>query len=264
MKSRLKFSCSENGSESFTVGLAPGIHKKIHNQEYRLFDMRKPAKNIKILGVKDNEEFSVFINTYTFSRLAFSIYFDGVNVQQKNGIKSLAEVSTTELSSYGSHPHFIAAGGDNTMFYVNRYSQPSNKNREFVFTHKHANSINLGLLDDISQLSKIEIFFWIEEIKKPNSNSGVKFSRQGPQRSYVGAGESTNKKYSVASEIKNPKFIGKATFIHVPASTVEHLGNLVINREKKSLRPIVDPMDVIPHPKKTKKKKNLIQRLFKL
>lgn len=62
----------------------------------------------------------------------------------------------------------------------------------------------------------------------------------------IGAGKETNRQYGTTSKkLHNPEFLGKATFIYMHKSKLEHLGRTLIPVGYSEIR-YDDPMDLIP------------------
>ena len=231
---------------SINVSVVKGYNDKDHTHEYQLFDLKNPIKNIALIGVENNDEFAIKFQSNFLGRYGLAIYLDGINVSQKNGIKTLNEIPEEKRQLYSSHKIFIVT--NNKKAYLERFNQINGTNRKFTFTLSENKSINYNLIDDKSLLNKIEIYFWREIII--DETSTVEFHKvklnEEDERSYIGAGRETNKSFGRTNSLINPEFLGKVMFVHIPKKNIQHLGENIISIKDVNNFTFEDPMDLVP------------------
>lgn len=232
-----------------------------HHTEYAVFDLKYPEKNVKLMGVEDGDVFALSFATNCTETYAVAVYLDGVNISQRYGIHSLNSIPEFKRDQYNEHKgiFYMHPSGEEMVIYLDRYSQVSGKNRLFTFTTKEGGGINEVLIEDKSLRNRIDVYVWIDEtvltdddyprvlfsIEEPND---IRFrtSDKGIHDVKIGAGEETNKHYSTTDmRLSNPEFLGKATFIYMHRSNLEHLGRTLIPVGYSEFE-YDDPMDLIP------------------
>lgn len=236
------------------VGIVSGLHKTGHSHEYQVFDLKNLIDNIGLIGVNDKEIFAIQLHSNFKERYAISVYLDGINISQKNGIISLNEISDEKLNIYSEHEVMVVSGKEaKSTAYLDRYNQISDKNRVFMFSLNKAKSINDLLIKDASLLNRIEIFIWIEKPLNQGNQKDIFFSPDFnnvdfslKKRSYVGAGKDTNKRFGTTNHLERIKYLGKVMFIHLPADELIHLGEPLISVKNVENFSFNDPMDLIP------------------
>ena len=243
------------GFGNLFVGITQGGYP--HTHEYVPFNLKNPRKDARLIGVNEGDRFAVAFRTHDPScRYAFALYVDGINIAQKNGIKSLANIPEAMRADRSQHQCMVITFDKaEDPLYCDRYSQSSGANREFTFTLDDQKGVNYNTIQDPSQTSKIEVYMW-KEVKQlirsmgPTRSSGT---TRGTTRSAVGAGSATNKAYGVNKEkFQNPEFLGKATFVHLPSSALAHLGKCLVPVKKDEQLGFSfdsskdDPMDFVP------------------
>ncbi len=238
------------------------VGKKVdnhHSYEYRAFDMKHPKEDVKLIGVDDGDVFAMAFDSDCERDYAVAIYLDGVNVGQRLGVHSLNSISEHKRNEYKEHlAKFIIRSKTDECSYIDRYSQASEKNRLFTFTSKEFAGINENLIDDQSLMSRIEVYVWVDEPVLPRQydveTERILFRDTEAQKVFyeskapnikIGAGEETHKKYYKAEHLKNPVFLGKATFVYFHKSKLIHLGENLISKGYIEFQ-IDDPMDLIP------------------
>lgn len=211
---------------------------------YQIFDLKRKVENVGIIGVESNDQFAIKIENEKSMDFSFSLYLDGVSVSQENGIVSLNDLKAYNLDNYNNHNQFICRGKG--IFYMDRFSQVSGKNRNFVFTDIPNTGINENLISDISKSNRIEIYFWKETpFKKYNDHiDHIPTSSNSDSRMKIGAGEETNQKFEKTHSLKNPKFLGKVMIVYVDEKFMSGNCKVLKNGEFD----FKDPMDLIPKP----------------
>jgi hypothetical protein len=163
-------------------------------------------------------------------RFAAAVYLDGVNACQVKGIKSLKDIDEKDMYQYVRHSgQFICENDDDTIAYLCRYHQKDNRNNLFRFYTSVNSGVNETLISEPPLEGRIDIYLWKEKINNmepdfylANDNHAASFSQSG--RTKVGVGAPTGKIYPGASHLEDPIFLGKATFVHVNADQLTHLG----------------------------------------
>lgn len=160
-----------------------------------------------------------------------------------NGVE--VSIVTPEEVAYRNHIVFLGRG--TTMDTLDRYSQKNGENRKFTFTLDEAKGVNFNLIDDSSTKNRIDVFVW-EESWNPltERTRGLSNSRGATRgtKSAVGAGEATNRAYGTSSGLRQPKFLGRAVFIHTPYKNIQHLGSKYVGNVNDLV--VTDPMDFVP------------------
>lgn len=225
------------------ASIVTGLVEENHLWEYKGYHLRNPIKSARLIGVDNKELFAVALQADFEDRFAVAIYVDGVNVIQSKGIEQLEDVIIEQDIDH--HYHFVCNSDYlGEINYVDRFDQASGANREFAFTFNPKKSVNINLINKVNARSKIELFMWKERpVKKVVMRS---LSMLPNEESYVGAGAATNKAYGTGKNLSNPLFLGSATFVHVPASFLRHLGTRFVMPEIVNKVGKVDPMDVVP------------------
>jgi hypothetical protein len=217
---------------------------------YSIFDLKKPIKNIGLIGVDDGEDFAIKFKSLGKNDFAFAIYLDGVNASQSNRIQNLSSIPEEKRTSYSNHNSFTCrSNGKGGEFFLDRYSQKSDQNRRFVFTTKANHGINEVLINDPSKLSRIEIYLWIEEEVYYDHYAdylpeGIDDNAENSPK--IGAGNATNKKFTTSNGLDNPKYFGKIMFIYLASDKLKHLGNTKISKLSVENFDFDDPMDLVP------------------
>ncbi len=237
------FNPDEDGVE---VGVVSGQKLNSHTHEYNVFDLKKPVKGVGLIGVKNHDVFALQFSANFDDDFAYAIYLDGINVIQRYGIQNLNDISEDKRAIYNSHAKFISRDHHQNTRYINRFSQENSENRYFTFTMDKNTGINEILISDPSMEHRIEVYFWKEKKVEPVNErlfdmAMFKLDRNPNSESKIGAGESSYKEYKTATiSLRNPQYIGKALFVHLPAEKLSHLGETLIPVR------IVDPMDLVP------------------
>lgn len=237
------FNPDEDGVE---VGVVSGQKLNSHTHEYNVFDLKKPVKGVGLIGVENHDVFALQFSANFDDDFAYAIYLDGINVIQRYGIRNLNDISEDKRAIYNSHAKFISRDHHQNTRYINRFSQENSENRYFTFTMDKNTGINEILISDPSLEHRIEVYFWKEKKFEPIIETGYnramfKIDCIPNSESKIGAGESSYKEYKTATiSLRNPQYIGKALFIHLPAEKLSYLGETLIPVR------IVDPMDLVP------------------
>lgn len=231
------------------VSIVTEVKNDTHQTEYKGHHLRHPIHNARLIGVANKEVFAVAFQADFPERFGIAIYVDGVNIDQSDGIQKLEYVGRE--NNFYQHDGFVCRQAyQGELNYINRYNQMNGANRELAFTFNPKKSVNLNLINKESATSKIEIFLWKEGPRLQQTNRGaMRGLSLNEEKSYVGAGEATNQAYASGDDLENPQFLGTATFIHLPAHLLMHLGNRFVEKNsitKQGRIGKIDLMDVIP------------------
>lgn len=243
------FNSNEDGVE---VGVVSGLKSNHHTHEYQVFDLKKPVKGVGLIGVKDHDVFALQFKANFEEDYAYAIYLDGINVIQQYGIQDLSSIAESKRDDYHFHAKFISRDHNGSTRYIDRFSQANSENRYFTFTMGENTGINELLIADPSSEHRIEIYLWKEEsieqiIESWKTIPLFNIMSIPDSDSKIGAGESSYEEYKTAStNLKNPEFIGKALFIHLPAEKLNHLGETLIPINSSNNFQFSDPMDLVP------------------
>jgi len=208
---------------------------------YNIFDIKNPIPNVGLLGVASGERFALKITKKTWDDISLAVYFDGVPVNQSSVIRSLSNIPESERSNIKNHRCFSCKGSFGENFYLERYNQVSNKNREFVFTNLVNAGINENLISDPSRSNRIEIYFWKEGAGVNISNSPHGLVTKKEMK--IGAGKETHKRFSKTPSLINPEYVGKLLFIYVDKQNLDSPYKIPSGLEYN----FDDPMDQIPN-----------------
>ena len=251
---KINLNSDELEKEDFNISLS--IVNNYKNNDfsyyYQIFDLKRPVENIGNIGVKTNDQFAIKINNNQNIDIAYSVYLDGVNVLQHNGIFSLSDIRENERDEYEKHRNKLIHKGEKVC-YVNRYNQKNQKNRSFVFTNTPNTGINENLIYDNSKISRIEVYFWMDKLFDENSLSLDNLDldsiddepkAESESKMKVGAGNETYKGFKEVKGLENPIFLGKLTIVYVDEKFINGKCKIKKNGEFD----FDDPMDSIPKP----------------
>jgi hypothetical protein len=240
-------SFSDKENKGIEVGIVSGYSNGKHTHEYQIFNLENPTPNVGLIGVNNQEVFSIQLKFTTYADFAFAIYLDGINISQKNGIHSLNQIPEERRMIYKAHNGLFITRNTKkgTKAYINRYSQANGENRLFTFTTAANSGINEVLINDPSLTNRIEVYTW-QDIEEEYDSMIDNFSPSDNNSSTkVGAGNATNVEYKKARGLDNPEFLGKVMFSHTNAKNVAHLGKALLSLEEiEKLN--YDPMNRVP------------------
>jgi hypothetical protein len=241
---KINFISKESDNNGISISIVNNYKNNDYSHFYRIFDLKRPVENIGLIGVESNDQFAIKIENKKQIDFSFSLYLDGVSVSQENGIKSINDIKENDRENYNNHDQFICEGkGD---FFMDRFSQISGKNRNFVFTDIPNTGVNENLISDISKLSRVEIYFWEEKpMQIEDCDDNIDFSTStSDSQMKIGAGEETNQKFNETTGLENPKFLGKIMVVYVDKKFINGNCKVLKNGEFD----FEDPMDLIPKP----------------
>lgn len=245
IKTRLSLNSNTIAKNNLEIGIVSGFINNKHSHEYQVFDLEKPVPTVGKIGVNNQDVFAIQFKFNSQDDFAFSVYLDGVNVSQLNGISSLNEIQEHQRDNYNAHKGLFISCYSPTrkLGYIDRYNQKNGENRQFTFTTQENSGINEILINDPSLNNRIEIYVWreVEEEYDEMIDNNISYSRRRDTSTKVGAGKATNQEYNTTTGLNNPEFLGKVMFIHTNADNVSYLGKALL-----SIEDLIDPMDRVP------------------
>lgn len=222
------------------------VSNKSHSKSYEVIQLKDPV-NTGLIGVNNGEEFALKFKHNKDIRIAFAVYFDGINVSQSGDVINVKNIPKEEQPKLESHSYFFSSESASGSVILDRYNQNNKENRTFTFTTAHGGGINEVLIQDSSLANRIEIFLWMEYFSSYDFEDRISFDL--PHKLVegslpkIGAGKATNKEYAKGKGIDSSVFLGKINFIYLGAKSISPLQNVLTNLKLDS---IIDPMDNVP------------------